>query len=347
MTGIYLEYREPLGGDGTGAQLQRLAAIYGIARKLGFGYRHVNLTRIAWSANDGMETALKRSDELSLINDFFRLPSNRDASPPLGSLSIKTFEQLTLLRTARLFFLHRFLRLRNESLVVRVTYPYRVVDPFPSLYGYAARIWSRKVQLRNDDQERVDVASQIKKVAVHFRRATIPAVLKDDTPNPRFLPSWWYDTVVGAVESVLDSQQKPREITIHTDYLPGCSREIPKGAHPGSLHYMRSSGALIGDASCFNEADDLQFLLSGVEEGSRIVFGVPPLQALLDMASADVFVGGKSSLSMVVGLMRHGRPVIMPSFWHGVPRSWITIGSSRRSRPHSLRRRISRLLQGS
>lgn len=50
-----------------------------------------------------------------------------------------------------------------------------------------------------------------------------------------------------------------------------------------------------------------------------------PFDAIDMMSRADIFVGAKSSMSFIVGLLRDNRPTVFPKFWHRLPKNWIAI----------------------
>lgn len=309
--GISLSYGAQAGGDGSGAQLQAIAAVYGLSRKFGFGFLNQPIQQIALSPGDGMESNKQRSAESKKLSQLFCL----DSSPALPTQPARLFRAKTLTPGILLILMlaSRLFQLCRTNAVCLISNPHQVSDAMPEIYDYASEIWSRTFQRETPP------STEGLSMAVHFRRETLPQYLPSGDKNPRFLVSSWYEFVVSSCKDVFSETGHRFSYRIHTDFREDLNREVTGSFHPEGVSYMRSAGALKPDGKSYRDPEDVEFVMTAREEGIPVLTNIPPSMVFQDLADADIFVGSKSSMSFVAGLIRWGKPTVMPEFWHNCP----------------------------
>lgn len=322
MPFVCLEYSQPP-GEGTGARLQAIAAIFGLAKQLRIGYRHTVIGEIAYDVTEVMKTDLDQNLEIERINSFFFLPdlktrkvSIKEILVDLPRLSFRALPRLAFQLATRLG--------PGKTVTLRISNPHPLLRFFPGVYRHASLIWSQ----RFDQVERSGPAGRKTRnlrVVSHFRRETLTRLTQSGESNPRFLASSWYFSVMDSLSRVLTRIGVGNELEIHTDFKKGLSRRLPKNLPPGTRAYMESVGALSPDGNTYVEPEDTLFLEVSERNGAEIITDRHPVDVIFDFADADIFVGGKSSLSFVGGLLRYGKPVVVPKYSVSTPSWWLEL----------------------
>jgi hypothetical protein len=114
-------------------------------------------------------------------------------------------------------------------------------------------------------------------------------------------------------------------IRIHTDGIP--KQELwtpPQETADGTIEYWQSLGVLnfSGDLILTSEDFPSQFQEFGNVE---VIQDINPIKAWEMMASSDLLLMGKSSMSYIAGLVRGWRPVFYAKFWHAGLTSWLEV----------------------
>lgn len=319
---VCLEYAHPP-NEGTGARLHAIAAIFGLASWLRIGYRHTVIREISWDQTEVMKTERDRTQEIERINSFFILPdlstgrvSSSEIYVDLPRLSFRALPRLAVQLVTRLG--------PGKTVTFRISNPHPLLRFFPGVYRHASAIWSErfgKLERRGPSGKK----TLNLRVVSHFRRETLTRLTQSGASNPRFLASSWYSSVMNSLIHVSNQNGAENELKIHTDFKKGLSRRVPKNLHPGTREYMESVGALSPGGKTYVEPEDTVFLEVSERNGAEILTGLRPLDVILDFADADIFVGGKSSLSFVGGLLRYGKPVVFPKFWVSTPSWWLEL----------------------
>lgn len=311
---VCLTYQSDQLPDGAGAQLQRIAAVYGIAEKFSLGYLHSPLSDISWNPGDGMGAKEDRIAQIRSLNEKFILPNTFPHQSFDKELTVKNMG-------IRAFLSIVFALMLRRSTLVRVENPYPLADQLSGTYDHAGRQWAARFE---KDKATAPSGSHTR-VAVHIRRAVNPRFDKRGRRNPRFQEPGWYTNVL--LETMKVFELSEADIQIHTD-LPISDAESPIVIPSEALHnsgpYWSQLGLEQGKAEILPPKDAFQNFFNRFSD-SEIVLDLNPSDAIEMMARADIFVGAKSSMSFVVGLLRGNRPTVFPSFWHRLPKNWIAI----------------------
>lgn len=312
--GVFLTYKAPVPGDGAGAQVQRVMAIYGVAKNLGLSYLHSPIMHFGPNPGDSFSTPADRDNFLVELNDFLTLPSS-----PVSRLRLF----FSIGRPPRYIYrslprFHRLLKLLKISLILRLENPYGYVDRYPDAYGHASALLHPRLPETRIPREHFVVD-------VHIRRTLNPPLDIYGRPYERHLETEWYLFVLEQVKATVSWSNKPLLIRVHTDRDPSSGTwNLPEDTPQGSIELWNSVGALQADNSIRYDAEDFQTTFEGIGK-VEVLTNIDPIEAWATMASADLLVTGPSSFSFVGGLVRFKRPTISPVFWHSSPKHWLVL----------------------
>lgn len=315
MPSLYLTYDSDSGFDGAGAQVQRQAAIFGIAKRFSLGYKHSPLIGISWNPNDGMPDELSREIELRNLNSFFYLPDSLSNPNEIDNrITVKSLTFLTLV----IFYLKA--RVRRQSITLASQNPYPIANLFPGIYRQARKIWG--AQLANQSKL-LNVDTPL--ISIHVRRSAVPQNLPDGQPNPRFVPDSWYLEILNVLtESDADGAM---HLEVHSDFDPASEISVPADAPNNSQSHWEALGLSTSPGEFHSPSTDLSpFLGLKGFKSVELVTGLPPLEAMIRMAQSDVLLGSRSSMSFIAGLLKgEAGKVVFPKFWHPTPAEWINV----------------------
>jgi hypothetical protein len=311
--GILLTYRPPIPGDGSGAQAQRILSIYSAAKANRIGYRHTPILDLGANAGDSFSSTSERKEFLTLLNALILLPSDTN------------FERVFVVQIHKIpFYLYSKLRYFNKalkyfrcSLIIQIQQVYNYIDSNPGNYENVMHFVRPRFTLSESPEETLTIDC-------HIRRSTNPQFSRDGSINPRYTPTSWFRNIVKEVRMALPSEIK-LSIRIHTDGIP--TQELwtpPREIADGTIEYWQSLGVLniSGDLILTSEDFPSQFQEFGNVE---VIQDIDPIKAWEMMASSDVLLMGKSSMSYIAGLIRGWRPVIYAKFWHAGLTSWLEV----------------------
>lgn len=312
--GVALTYASPDPGDGAGAQVQRLIGIYDLSRKLGFAYVHTPISHLDPNPGDSFESITERTEFLMLLNAFTSIHSDK-----VNDRRIHLhWGKLDDLKVAGLRKLERFMARLGLTIVVSLDFPYPQIDHNPDYYTLGT------VQLpdRPVAQEKSGCGYILD---MHIRRMVIPQADVQGKPYERYLPLWWYQSVVEAISEVIRASGLDLIIRIHTDIpLRQDSWDPPSDISRATLAHWRHIGVL--DATNVVRWSEPNLVQVFQKFGSTsLLQDIDPISAWKSMVGADLLVTGPSSFSFVGGLLRGAQPTISPTFWHNPPSSWLVI----------------------
>lgn len=261
-----------------------------------------------------MGTKKSRFAAIKNLNAKFFLPNTCSQQHFDKELTVKNMGIRTILTIV-------FALMLKRATLIRIENPYPLADLLGGTYDYASRLWAAR-----SGQDRAEEPSGRKiTIAVHIRRAVNPRFDRRGRRNPRFQDPDWYTNVL--LEIMKLYQVREPDIQIHTD-LPirdaGASIAIPLEALHASGPYWSQLGLEQGNTEILPPEDAFQDFFYRFTD-SEIVLDLNPFDAIDMMSRADIFVGAKSSMSFIVGLLRGNRPTVFPKFWHRLPKNWIAI----------------------
>jgi hypothetical protein len=293
-------YAPELSRDGLGAQLQRILAIYHLANSMKVGYLHTGIEQTTKHALDGFASHDEYCEYLRQIRLTFNIHStiNDDFD------EILTLEKLKLVTV-----LHYGIKsiLLNKRYLLRVSEPFSVSDFIVPLYESLPifpKFEELQASLRPNRTEPI--------FAIHYRNASGEFDLYHDQQAPRQLPlSFFSQAFDGSCELL---KLVPQTVEFNTDApetdlkfrVTPDETKLWEGTPGYSSGYLHIKG--LSDESI------LRAMPIGVEVS--IYRGGNPLQTLARLASADILIMSKSSLSYVAALLGKGHKIYPRGFWH-------------------------------
>jgi hypothetical protein len=286
--------------DGVGAQLQRIYGIYSISRFLGVSYLHSPLTRVDYQGLAALEENVADPGFHHEFNDLFQIESdvlltNDFQTIHLSNISVDLVRQLAALSDRH--------EINGRPSLVKLLLPYGIADRFPDCYEVCKEI----SPFASSGHE-----GGALRVALHVRRGE--QVLLD---SDRMLPNSYFVNVAKRVAQVLDSLRIDYQIELHTE-VP--SKEfLAQPDHPGIANRISGPRVVSPDMFELKEFDVLPSLVPYIN-GTAI-------DCLRRLATADVLVMSRSSLSYVGGILNRNGVVLYHPFWHSPLSSWLNVDS--------------------
>lgn len=309
---ITLTCSSPAKPDGIGAQLQRKAAVYEIAKALNFGYADGPIRDFGFNPGDGVgtDTALKEI-VLSNINARYSLP-NLSANNTDSSLTISKLTGLSVLNLLAL-------NARKGHHLVNIPNPFPFFDRTLFSYKNVMESWSRSAPSSSKGNKLTF------KVDLHIRRAVTPKKTTKTSSYIRHMPTSWYVRVCEIAVNTI-AQDSKVHFRIHTDGTKAGGsldiREMP--LDEGTRKLWSEQGFLDSSGYLEQHSEELgrQFQHLGSVE---VLQELRPDVALNSMIESDLLIGAKSSFSFIAGLARKNKPVVFSKFWHRNPSDWVTL----------------------
>ena len=309
---IFFGYDNQATKDGSGAQVQRIFAIYSLAKFVGVEYANQQIIDIDFNPGDGINTHAEMQQYVSELNNFL---SFLNVSSPINPI-------LKRIHFVRLFQYKRFNRIffalkKLQSILLKRDYlylisnPYTLIEKYSNAYTYVKRI----IPVFSPEFCNEKVSIQL-----HVGRAKVSEI---HMPN-RYTPDDWYTEILDKIISTITSVGREYEILLHTDLSAEKIWKIPTGVSPETLTYWRDSGLVNGKGRL--ELQDLS-VLSGFTKYKNlsIISGIDPISAWRVMSNADFLLIGKSSFSFVGALLNSNGIVVSPTFWSRGPDSWLIL----------------------
>ena len=320
--GIFFAYDNQATKDGSGAQVQRIFAIYSIAKIIGVKYTNEEILDIDFNPGDGINTHEEMREYVGKLNSYLSfLKLEKPVDPVMKKIKfLYTFKFLIF---DRIFFSIKKLQsqITGRDYLYLVTNPYAFIERYPQAYNHLKVIIPKNISELK--QEKISIQ-------LHLSRAKT-----SETNMPeRFTPDIWYKTIIDKLISEISFAGKEYEILIHTDVSAEKIWNVPTGANKETLKFWKSSGIL--DAEGRIELQDSS-AISGFNgyKNLSIVSNIDPISAWQIMSKADFLLLGKSSFSFVGALLNSHGVVISPIFWHKGPESWIVIENNTDINEHS------------
>jgi hypothetical protein len=205
-----------------------------------------------------------------------------------------------------------YIKSRTTSpILINIGDPYSIIDTNPKIYNFA-----RSIILKNFNEIYELPKVDTKIIMVHYRSTPGDFATYSGESRPR-----QYD--IQRLRRVLDravkmSDGKIPNIKIFTD-APKSNMKV-KVKESQVSHWRNTPGYRDGYLEL--SGLDLEYELSSIGYKIEVIIGGDPLEALANMASANVLIMSKSSFSYVSYLLNADGKFFSPfEFWHPVRRS--------------------------
>lgn len=309
---IFFGYDNQSTQDGSGAQVQRIFAIYSLAKFVGVKYANERIVELDYNPGDGINTQSEMREYIVKLNNFLRfLDESRPINPIVKSITFVHFFKY------RIFNIIFFGLKKIQSLIRKRDYLYLISNPYLLIERYPQAYTNIKNILPNSSARKYQDKISIQ---LHVGRAKV----SQTHMSYRFTPDEWYLGILDNLISKITTAGKEYEILIHTDVSAEKIWKVPMGANQETIKYWKDSGII--DSEGRLELQDSS-VLSGFEkyQNLSIVSNIDPISAWEIMSKADVLLIGKSSFSFVGALLNNMGLVISPVFWCKGPKSWLIL----------------------
>jgi hypothetical protein len=307
--GVYLTYNNLALKDGSGAQVQRIFAIYSLAKKMKIGYLHSQILEIDFNPGDGVsnhEKMMQYKEKLNESLDF--LSTERIENEFRINFKLQRFRVFLNMSALhfiyyRLFFLSYKFRhkITKKNYVFVISDPYPLISKIPNSYLHVKHI----MPVTDDKQSK-------KMFSIHlhlFRTRVSRSVQKE-----RYTEDTWYLSILDQLSEMLKSNSIDFEIVLHTDINENAFWEIPSGSNKQTIEYWKAAGVNIsGQLMATPQLDILNEFKRF--RNLKIVSGIDAVEAWKLISQADIFLMGKSSFSFVGAIYNKKGIIITPEFF--------------------------------
>lgn len=316
---VYLTYDNLASQDGSGAQVQRIFAIYSLAKKLKIEYLHSQILEIDFNPGDGINTLEEMSVYKNKLNESLSfLSTERIENGNRINLKFRSLRLFLNVGTLHVVYYRLFFSLyKSWSKVTKKNYVFVVSDPYPLINNIPDSYLYLKDMLpvTNNLQPK-----EVFSIHLHlFRTRTNKLVQKE-----RYTADNWYLSILGQISHILKNHLIDYEIVLHTDISNSSSWKIPFGSNKQTVEYWKAAGVDIDGQFMATPTLDV---LSEFKRFSnlKIVSGINAIEAWKLMSQADIFIMGKSSFSYVGAIYNENGIVITPDFFIPPLSSWYLV----------------------
>jgi hypothetical protein len=334
--GLALTYCAPNPGDGSGAQIQRILALFATAKSVNIGYIHTEIADLGPNPGDSFDNLEQRKEFLIRLNQLIELPSDkiyvkkiRIKKKSLNSTAVK------LLPVVR-----KILNYLKITLVIEVESVYDWIDKQPHHY-------ERAVKILRDNFPKTLNSNQKLVIDCHIRRAIVPEFMADGKPNPRYTKDSYFQNSIRQISEISKEKNIELLIRVHTDVSSelSASREwrIPADISRETVNYWESLGIVEKD----NLKLSKEILFDELAKFGtvEILSNIDPISAWRSMENSDILIVSKSSFSYIGGLIRGVKPVIFCNFWHSGLPTWLQFDEFKVEKCKELNSIVDRAMQ--
>ena len=303
---LAIQYNNNREMDGIGAQLQRIFAIFSIAKNLNLEYCKSIIQDITTHPLDPFQSYADRKKYVAKLNDFLNFINCEDEILPIDIENIRIIEvdSLSPYKLFKYAFLSNF---TNGSVRLVTLNVYSIIDLRPNFYKTVQSYFLKHGKYAVN-----------KNIIIHYRRGVGNYALYGQQSIPRELPLSYYKKLwLYLQESGICSDTS--KIIVFTDsplnktfYRPPTDQMSIWVGTPGY-----SEGIMTIEAIDFNE------IFKGYPGEIEIYAGGDPLDSLLVMTGAQHLFLSRSSFSYIAGILNpNGIVYCAPKFWHSKMPSW-------------------------
>lgn len=304
MGKVFLTYNNEQIQDGYFAQLQRIMAIRAIAKKYRFYYFHSEIINLTSTQLDTFQSEVEIQEYLKYINKKYSYKSDLNYSEIQKTIDLTapTLSELILLRIKYMF--------SKNSVIVRITIPYKIIEKTPDSYKYSIDLLNKKSEFYKVDK---------KLIVIHARRGVAIQHIVPGERSVRALDDIYFLTKIKQI--VLESKANLSLIILtdapeHDLYYKPLDKD--KKGWEQFNNYKSDSGILI-------QGHKFEIILEYFEGNYEIIRGGDIDRAIDIIRTAGYFVMSRSSMSFVGALLNaEGRIYYPPDFWHKPLKKWIS-----------------------
>ena len=308
---ICIGYDDSQARDGAGSQLQKVIALYGLSKKFKLGFVFQGLSQVESNPGDGVKSREDHQIQLDDLNNSFSFENQICRRKHL----IKTLPFSRLFRwdsTTRIWFwLQKIIAtLMRRHLLFLIDSPYYFVERDPSAYLHFSRDFPSKKIIHESLQIHMHILGAKNSVSI--------------MPE-RFVPLNWYKSNLKMISEKLTKMDEPHKVVIHTD-APRLSTEWTPGNQitESTLEYWKKGGLIDNRGRIVLNHLDLESEFCDYPN-LEVVRDIAPLQAWRMITQADIFIGAKSSFSVIGAILSSPSLKIFTKFHHNLPKDWLVL----------------------
>lgn len=330
--GVFITYDADRQQDGSGAQVQRVIGLAGLAQVLRLPYVHTPVKWVEANPGDPFVAVADRQLYLERLRCLLELPGAR----PTNLIATVRIQHVTRWMATLLRSCHRVLRLFRLSVLVSAGSASPWIESNVDAYEPAAQVIRER--LRGEDF-REDGA--VLNVHVHLRRAVTPPQAPSGRPNERYTAGSWARDCIAVLHKEAANTGHELAIYVHTDGIPhALPWDMPHDVTDETTELWRENGLIDDHGRLRQHSEDFASLFENLGT-VEILQGGDPIVAWQRMLAGDVLIMGKSSFSYVAGLLRPvGALTICAPFWHGPRPDWVVV-TEPELEPHQSARQIA------
>jgi hypothetical protein len=304
---LTLAFNNSLAVDGTGAQLQRLLGVRGLAKYLKCYYLHVPISNISIHPLDPFQTPDQIEEYLVKLNQTFNF------EPSGVRLDYSNEYSIASLAPVKLFAIVFRATFSSKNVLVRVLETYPVSDAQPKIIKNVIG------DLKSFYSSEVYRGAPVFDLVMHYRQGVGGFVLYPGQRIPRQLPLEYFERILR--ETTLSKMEAEFNICILTDSPPEDLefRPLPTQVRNWEGTPSFQDGTMKVKGMNFDALKDFP----GTK--LQVIVGGSPIEAISIMSKARNLVIGRSSLSYVSGILNTEGKVFCPKiFWHPPMKGWET-----------------------
>jgi hypothetical protein len=280
-------------------------AIYSLAKSLHLKYRHTPIKDVSVHPLDPHQTLPEYKEYLDRLNAFIEFPTESIPS----ETPVYATQEIQNLNLNKLLIL-LFSKSQGFRLIKLVDI-YSVIDCVPKIYHHASNILIPKYF-----QPNLSSSKAAPTLAVHYRSVPGEFSIYEGEGQTRQLQISRVEKVISRAVRKIGSKEfkliiftdaPPNDMTIDVFASQQHLWEGTPGYANGKLHLRGRS---------------LHRSFTRFTSNIEVVVGGDPLDAITTMATADVLITSKSSLSYVPAILSLNSLIYSPlEFWHPIPNS--------------------------
>lgn len=301
---ITIELDSTASVDGSGAQIQRLLSINALASYFGFNYRHSPIQQISIHPLDPFQSVTEYHEYLERVNRLFLIESFQKE---IASEDIKHVREFGFWQFIRVVLKASLFK---NKMTFSLLNPYSITEFCPS----AILAIGGLIQFPRIEEGSLDTF----RIVLHYRQGVggfqvYPGqTISRETPLDAFIP-----TICNSISNYRGNSKI--EIRVVTD---APAAETTFRPPPEQVELWQGSPAFQnGEMKIQPLTFDLIEERTGVPP--TVIRGGSPLDAIIEMAQADVLLMSRSSLSYLGAILNSSGEIYFPKeFWHRKMSHW-------------------------
>jgi hypothetical protein len=304
-----IKYDAEKWSDGSGAQLQRIAAVYSISQEFGLNYIHQEILHIESNPGDGFETLESKSNFIRKLNKSFRI-THTNCSRPHTMAPLKYRKIMKFRLGARMYFFSTGLRtiFSGKHFLYVCDNPYPILENYPSIYRHFTNRFGKKDRYNE----------KCIQIQMHVRGSKNGNQLM----SSRHVELSWYVEILKSIHSILKLLDLKYRVIIHTDAPLKVVNWEPLDMSAATEKFWKSANVMNHERKISLTPIDFQREFNFVEN-LEVIRDIDPVQAWEMMSKADVLILGRSSFSIIAGLINNHSLTIAPTYRHKFPSGWL------------------------